>query len=274
MSERDGFQPGVPSWIDVVGPDATRLADFYAALFGWELVGPGPKSGGPPGEYYVARLRGRDVAGIASAPEGTRPSAWMTYIEVESTDATVDAIEQAGGSVPMAPFDALPAGRIAAVADPAGAAFCVWEPRERRGAQVVNEPGAWSMSALATADHAAAERFYAEVFGWEVERFGDDGEVGLCRLPGFVGGVPEQPVPRDVVAVLVPAQPGPDGEPAPATWGVDLWVDDLERVVTVATERRGRVVVPPYAAGPFRQAKLADPNGAVFSVSCLTRDPD
>ena len=31
---------------------------FYSELFGWDFVGPGP------GDYFVARLRGRDVAGI------------------------------------------------------------------------------------------------------------------------------------------------------------------------------------------------------------------
>jgi uncharacterized protein len=40
MSERDGFQPGVPSWVDVMGPDPDRLIDFYGAVFGWDFTGP------------------------------------------------------------------------------------------------------------------------------------------------------------------------------------------------------------------------------------------
>src|SRR4051794_19835044 len=146
MSERDGFQPGVPSWVDLLGPDPRQLTQFYGATFGWDFDGPGPMPGG--GEYHVARLRGRDVAGVGSQPPGAPPAAWTTYVEVESADAAARAAEAAGGSVLAAPFDAPPAGRIAVVADPGGAALGVWEPHQRRGAQLVNEPGAWAMSAL------------------------------------------------------------------------------------------------------------------------------
>ena len=58
------------------------------------------------------------------------------------------------------------------------------------------------MSALQTDDPARAARFYGAVFGWETEAFGP---ATLFRLPGYVGGEESQPVPRDVVAVMVPA---------------------------------------------------------------------
>ena len=37
MSERDGYIPGVPCWIDTTQPDPEAAADFYGDLFGWEL---------------------------------------------------------------------------------------------------------------------------------------------------------------------------------------------------------------------------------------------
>src|SRR5262245_20239779 len=36
MSDRDGFEPGVPCWVTAVEPDAEAAAAFYAELFGWE----------------------------------------------------------------------------------------------------------------------------------------------------------------------------------------------------------------------------------------------
>jgi predicted enzyme related to lactoylglutathione lyase len=39
--------------------------------------------------------------------------------------------------------------------------------------------------------------------------------------------------------------------------------------VAAATGHGGTVVAPPYPLPPFRQAVLADPNGAAFSVSQL-----
>lgn len=268
MSERNGYRPGVPSWVDVLGPDPRRLTDFYGAIFGWDFAGPGSMPGEQPGEYFVARLRGRDVAGIGSLPVGAEGPAWTTYIEVEGADRAAEEVRRAGGAVLVEPFEAPPAGRMAVVADRQGASFCLWEPRDRRGAQLVNEPGAWSMSALNAPDRHGAATFYGEVFGWELDSFQlGDTEVGLFRLPGYVGGEPGQPVPRDLVATLLPLE---DGDAARAHWSVDFWVDDLDRVVATATDRGGGVVVAPYAAPPLRQAVISDPNGVAFSVSQLT----
>jgi uncharacterized protein len=268
MSERDGFQPGVPSWVDVMGPDAGELTDFYGAVFGWDFSGPGEMPGDPPGEYFVAQLRGRDVAGVASLPPQAKAPGWTTYVEVESVDDTARKIEDAGGTVAAQPFDALPAGRIAVAADPHGASLAIWEPRERRGAQLVNEPSAWSMSALTTPDRDGASAFYNKVFDWTLDTFQvGDMDVGLFRLAGYVGGQPEQPVPRDLVATIVPAQ---NGESQDARWSVDFWVDDVDRVVGTVAERGGSVITEPYDIPPLRQAVVADPNAVPFSVSQLT----
>ena len=267
MSERDGFQPGVPSWVDRLGPDPRRLTDFYGGLFGWEFAGPGPMPGDPAGEYFVATLLGREVAGIGTLPPGAE-AAWNTYIEVESADATAEAAVEAGGSVLSDPVDAGPAGRIAALADSGGASFCVWEPAERRGAELVNEPSAWSMSALSTPETDRAASFYAALFGWETEEFeAGEGTAWLFRLPGFVGGEPEQPVARDVVAVMMPADPG---ESADARWSVDFWVDDLDRALARAGELGGSTVTPAYEIPPMlRQAVIADSEGAPLSLTQL-----
>jgi hypothetical protein len=83
-----------------------------------------------------------------------------------------------------------------------------------------------------------------------------------------VGGVPEQPVARDVVAAMAPA-----GESEAAHWRVDFWIADADAAATRATELGGSVVAAPEDAGPFREAVLADPAGATVSVSQLTSAP-
>ena len=94
---------------------------------------------------------------------------------------------------------------MAVFADPAGATFCGWQAAQRQGAQRVNEFGAWAMSQLFTPDPDASAEFYGAVFGWTTEAFQDG--VWMFRLPGYVGGEPQQPVSREVVAVLVAAPP-------------------------------------------------------------------
>jgi uncharacterized protein len=264
MSERDGFAPGVPCWVDTWQPDAEAAVAFYTRLFGWEAEDTMPP--GTPGRHFMCRLRGRDVAAIASRPEAASPvTAWSTYVWVESAAGAAANALAAGGTVVVEPFDSLDGGRIAVLADPAGAAFCVWEPGRHRGAQLVNEPGAWSMSLLSTPDTAGAERFYGGLFGWVTEGLAFGGsEVTLWRLPGYVGGEPGQPVNRDVVGVMTAS----DAD-APPRWGIDFWVHDTDATADKALELGGRVEAPPYDAPGFRQAALADPQGATFTVSQL-----
>jgi predicted enzyme related to lactoylglutathione lyase len=101
------------------------------------------------------------------------------------------------------------------------------------------------------------------VFGWETEAFGD---VTMWRVPGYVGGEPEQPVARDVVAGMAPL-PVSDGRPH---WRVDFWVDDVDATVALAGELGGGTVVPAFQTEIFRQAVIADPAGASFSVTEIT----
>ena len=269
MSRRDNYPPGVPCFVDTLSPDVEAAKSFYEGIFGWETVGPGAMPGDPPGEYFVAQLGGHDVAGIGSLPAGAAPSppTWNTHISVAGADEAAAAARAAGGTVLVEPVDALPAGRLAVLADRSGAPFVVWEPRARPGAALVNEPSAWAMSLLSTHDPEAAQAFYGELFGWRAEAFdaGAGQELWLWRLPGFVGGEPHQPVPRDVVAALV--RVGADGPPP--GWSVDFWIADAEAAAAAAPGLGGTVVAPPFEIPMFKRAILADPGGATFSVSEL-----
>jgi predicted enzyme related to lactoylglutathione lyase len=217
--------------------------------------------------YAVGRIRDRDVAGIGCMPAsaGDRPATWMTEVRVDDVEAAADRVAAAGGTVIERVVDFGEIGRLSVLADPTGAAFCAWEAGHREGAQVINEPGAWSMSALHATDVDAAVAFYGSVFGWEPEAFGP---VMVMRLPGNVGGEPSQPVPRDVVAVIIPAEPG-----AEQRWAVDFWVHDAEAAVADAERLGGHVVAPAYDLPGFKQAVLADPEGATFTVSQLLAQP-
>jgi hypothetical protein len=273
MSERHRYPAGVPCWVEALQADVPAAIAFYEEIFGWKLTGPPGTRPDDPGAYQVARLRGRDVAGVAPLPPShpeVRP-AWMTHVRVHDVAAAADAARAAGGTVLAEPFDALPAGRMAVLADPTGAGFAVWEAGTREGAQLVNEPSAWAMSTLRTPDPEAAAAFYRAVFGWGTDPpVPAEGGMAMFRLPGYEGGEPQQPVPRDVVAVLAPARPG-----EPASWTLDFWVDDADAVAERTTRLGGRVLVAPhdFPGLPFRTAVVEDPQGAAFSVSQLVPAP-
>jgi uncharacterized protein len=269
MSERTHYPAGVPCWVETLQPDPRAAIEFYAPLFGWDVAGPGPM---PTGEYFVARLRHRDVAGIGSLPDPSQsaPATWSTFIRVDRADQSAEQATRAGGQLMVAPFDVLPAGRMAVVVDPTGAVVCLWEAAARQGAQLLNEPGAWAMSMLHTTDPDRANAFYAAVFGWQAEPLDAPGAgVTLYRLPGYVGGELQQPVPRDVVGVMLPIgdEASPFGDQS--HWSVDFWVADADTTAADAARLGGTVSVPPHATPGFRNAVLADPRRAVFSVSQL-----
>jgi predicted enzyme related to lactoylglutathione lyase len=55
--DRDGYPPGVPSWIDTSQPDPDGAVRFYGGLFGWEFEDRMPPDA--PGHYFIAAARSR-----------------------------------------------------------------------------------------------------------------------------------------------------------------------------------------------------------------------
>src|SRR3954471_333103 len=180
--ERDGYMPGVPCWIDTTQPDPEAAVAFYGGLFGWEFEDVMPPDS--PARYFIARLRGGDVAAVSSQPEGAPPAAaWNTYIWVDDADEAAKKVWATGGTVLTEPFDVMDAGRMAIVTDPEGAAFCLWQAKQHKGARIVNEPGSLNFNTVSAWDLAGAKAFYGSLFGWETLETG--GEAGMWRLPGY-----------------------------------------------------------------------------------------
>jgi predicted enzyme related to lactoylglutathione lyase len=276
MLERDGYIPGVPCWIDTSQPDPEAAVAFYRDLFGWAVEDAMPP--GSEGKYYIARLRGGDVAAVASLPDGGPPTAvWNTYIWVESVDETAAKVDEAGGRILVTPFDVMEAGRMAMCADPEGATFYLWEARRHRGAQIVNEPGSLNFNGLNTRDPEGAKAFYGSVFGWQTMEFGGGAEA--WQLPGYGDHLEERdPGVRermaatgapagfeDVVATLNPIRGGQPG--VPAQWSITFAVDDADAIAQRASELGGQVVVPPFDAPWVRMTVITDPQGATFTAS-------
>jgi predicted enzyme related to lactoylglutathione lyase len=272
MPERDGYIPGVPCWIDTSQPDPEAVLDFYGGLFGWEFENVMPEES--DGKYFVARLRGGDVAAIGTIPEGAPPMAmWNTYIWVDSADETATKVRDAGGNVVTEPFDVPGSGRMAVFTDPEGAAFCVWQAGEHKGAQIVNEHGSLNFNGLNTRDVEGAKSFYGSVFGWTTLAL-DAGE--MWTLPGYGDHLErdnpdlrkqlaEMGGPEGFEDVVASINPIPDDQPdTPAHWSVTFSVDDADATAAKAAELGGTVVVPPFDAPWVRLTIINDPQGAMF----------
>jgi predicted enzyme related to lactoylglutathione lyase len=117
-------QPGGLAWEDLRSSDPDAARTFYGSVFGLDFH-PMPEAGPT---YAMFSLAGEDrpmggSGGLADAPAGT-PSHWVVYFGVADVDAAVAAATKAGGAVLKAPYDT-PYGKMAALADGAGAAFWI-----------------------------------------------------------------------------------------------------------------------------------------------------
>lgn len=116
---------GAPVWVDLASSDAAASRTFYARLFGWTIeVNPDPQYGG----YAIARIDGRDVAGIGPSQAPGAPTAWSLYIGTADADGLAEKVRAAGGTVVAPPFPVGDQGRMAVFQDPTGAFISAWEP--------------------------------------------------------------------------------------------------------------------------------------------------
>jgi predicted enzyme related to lactoylglutathione lyase len=272
MTDQDRYIPGVPCWIDTTQPDPEAATDFYGELFGWEFEDMMPPDS--PSRYFIARLPGGDVGAVSSRPDYAPETAtWNTYVWVESADETAETVREAGGTVLAEPDDSGDAGRVAVFADPDGAMFSVWQPREHRGSAVVNEHGSVNFNDLNTRDLDRAAQFYGSVFGWELL---DLGGFSMWALPAYGDFLEERnPGTRENQAEMgapprfeeVVASVAPTEGDAPAHWGVTFAVDDADAIAARAGELGGSVVAPPMDLPWVRMTVITDPQGATFTAS-------
>jgi uncharacterized protein len=116
---------GCMGWNELQTRDSGAAGDFYSAVFGWETE---PIEDDGSVVYTTVRNAGNQNGGFMPMAEqhGDAPSFWLPYFTVPSRDGTVALAKEQGGALLAGPLD-LPAGKIAILADPQGAAFAIFE---------------------------------------------------------------------------------------------------------------------------------------------------
>jgi hypothetical protein len=205
---------------------------------------------------------GRNVAGLGPTQTDDQPAMWTTYVSTADAEGVAAKVREAGGEVVLEPFDVLGAGRMAVLADPAGASISVWQPQTHHGADVVNEPGSLCWNELATRDIDEAKAFYRTVFGWEgdTNAYGDtsytEWKLGGRTIGGMIAMNDEWPA------------------EVPPQWMVYFAVEDVDAATRRVEELGGKVAVAPNDTPAGRFAVVNDPHGAVFSIIALAQRAD
>jgi uncharacterized protein len=248
MGERTSYAPGTFSWAELATSDAEAAKAFYADVFGWDYD---DRPMGDGQVYSIALRDGRNVAALFASDE---PPHWNCYVTIASVDETTPRVTELGGTVMAEPFDVMDAGRMSVVADPAGAALSLWEPRANPGAGLVNVPGAMTWNDLVTPDPDGAARFYGALFGWTTEEMPDSGGYRVIRNGERSNGG------------IMPLDPERMGADTPPSWTPYFGHEDVNRLEGEVGALGGRVLSGAMRMPTGAFAVLGDPQGAVFAV--------
>ena len=276
MSDQDRYIPGVPCWIDTTQPDPEAAVAFYGELFGWEFEDVMPPDA--PRRYFIARLRGGDVAAVAPSPRARRPPRRGT----PTSGSTTPTRPRPRSAPPAArvlaePRTSATSGRMAVFADPEGARSASGRPGapRRRGRQRAR------LAELQRPQHArrraARRRSTARCSAGSCSTSATArvGAARLRRLPraaharacarAWPRWAPRRASRRWSRAVVPIADDQPD---TPAHWGVTFGGRRRRRDRARARPSSAAACSsPPFDAPWVRMTVITDPQGATFTAS-------
>lgn len=245
-------------WHELMTTDPAAARRFYPTFMGWGT------SEWQDGRYTMWMNGDVPVGGVMELPEEVKaaqvPPHWLTYVSTPDCDATAAEAARLGGAIYKAPWDLPSVGRIAVLADPHGAVFCLYTPLQPDPTlDDPPAPGQYSWHELMTTDPAAAIQFYTTLLGWEPMGEFDMGRDGIYHLLGY-GGSPR------VGLMTKPA------EVPVCHWLPYARVADADTAYTTAIAHGATQLVGPMEVpGGDRVALMIDPQGAVFAVHALKK---
>ena len=249
-------QPSRFVWYELMTSDPAAARAFYGQVVGWQMS----DSGMPGMDYTLLSVGDRHVAGLMALPAeacaaGVPPN-WSGYLAVDDVDAQAAAVAQAGGQL-LRPAEDIPGvGRFAVVADPAGAAFCLFKDNNAGEMAPLppGTPGGVDWHELMGGPLDAAWAFYGPLLGWEKSDAIDMGPMGSYQMfkagDAVIGGMmakpPEMPV---------------------AAWNYYIAVDAIDAAAARVQAGGGRVINGPMEVpGGSWVLNAVDPQGAHFSL--------
>jgi predicted enzyme related to lactoylglutathione lyase len=122
-------EPNSLCWNEVLTRDAATDKAFYEAVFGWTAGRPAFE--GPPADYVVWELSGKQVGGMMQMTDerfpAEVPAHWTVCFAVRDCDAVVAKARDLGATITVEAVD-MPIGRFAGILDPQGASFTIMQP--------------------------------------------------------------------------------------------------------------------------------------------------
>ena len=243
-------------WYELMTSDPAAARAFYTQVVGWQAT----DSGMPGMDYTLLSAGPHQVGGLMALPPeacaaGVPPN-WSGYLAVDDVDAKAAAVQQAGGQVLRPAADIPGVGRFAVVADPAGAAFCLYKDNNPAAMTppALGTPGTVGWHELMAGALVPAWAFYSALFGWTKAEAIDTGPMGIYQLFGAgdapIGGMMTKPA-----------------EMPAAAWLYYFNVDAIDAAAGRLQAAGGRVINGPMEVpGGSWIVQAMDPQGAMFAL--------
>jgi len=248
MSDRK-WLPGKFVWFELVTNDAKKAQAFYGEVLGWTVRG-FPMG---PGTYEMIYAGDTMIGGYASPTTKDAPSLWLSYVSVEDVDATARVVVARGGEVIEPARDVPGAGRMVRIADPQGAAMCLFTRADGDPPDELAPAGRWVWNELHTRDTKRALAFYKDALGFSDAAM-DGGPSGTYHVLSRGG------VGRAGLTGALPEGVGP-------YWLPYVHVDDVDAAIARARKLGGTAPFGPEdVPGIGRLGALTYPGGAPIAV--------
>ena len=253
--------PGRFVWYELLTDAPEAAQEFYAKVLGWQAEA----SEAVPG--YTRMLNpatpgAPPVAGVMALPEAARaagaPPHWGAYIGVAALEETIRAAEALGATICVPATEIPGIGRFAALRDPDGANFAVFEPAEMPDPPPVllgmGHPGHFAWHELRSPAGGRALDFYGTLFGWQAGEAVEIGEAGAYQM--FAAG--------DTIlgGMMRPPLAG-----MPPHWLYYAQVDNIDAAAARIAAAGGTLLMEPHEVpGGAWIVQALDPQGAAFAL--------
>ena len=118
--------PGAFCMNQLSSPDPEAAQAFFGSLFGWRVESMGTAEQPYWGLFRDESVESMNASMVPLPDEAEDPPHWTVYFTVEDIEAATARARELGGAVEMEPVE-IDDGRIAALKDPSGARFAMFE---------------------------------------------------------------------------------------------------------------------------------------------------
>lgn len=150
-----------PIFSDLSSYSPKTTIPFYEKVFKWKFY--------EEYNYHTAYNDNQPVIGLYETPEKFKkmnmPHFWMTYIQVNSVEKTVEQAKKLGGIIEMTETIS-GFGKVALIRDPQGAGFIIYEGAVLKSTRTINTPNTLVWNELHVSDINKVLPFYQGIFNW------------------------------------------------------------------------------------------------------------